>query len=114
MNQRLVLPLIAVLACLAAPVGAQNADFTETELQSFAVAAAAINEIATRWQPQVRASTDADTTRQLMEQVDNEMRQAVENTEGIDIDTYQGIMQAAQTDPVLKARIDGMIANLSD
>ena len=42
----------------------------------------------------------------MLQQVDIEMRQAIENTDGIGMEEYQTIMAAAQTDPALMSQLD--------
>jgi TolA-binding protein len=103
--------VMATAAALAMPIAA-SADtetFSDSQLQSFAVAVAAINEIALKWQPQVRAAESEDQAATMLEQADTEMRQAIENTEGIGLDEYQQIMEAAQADPELKSEIDALL-----
>ncbi len=99
---------VASVAMLTLPWSAiaQTASFSDGQLKSFAMAVAAINQIAEKWQPQVAAAQTEDQAAKMLEQVDIEMRQAIESTDGIGIDEYQTIMTAAQSDPALKSQID--------
>ncbi|MGI9492986.1 MAG: DUF4168 domain-containing protein [Geminicoccaceae bacterium] len=103
--------VICVATMSAAPwsATAQTSSFTDSQLRSFATAVAAINQIAERWQPQIQAAQTESQAAQMLEQVDVEMRQAIETTEGIGVDEYQTIMAAAQTDPTLKSHIEAFL-----
>ena len=103
--------VIGTAIALALPLSAhaQSAEFSAAQLQSFAVAVAAIDQIATKWQPQVQAATDENQAKAMIEQADSEMRQAIENSGSLSLEEFQNIMQAAQTDPGLKSRIDELV-----
>ncbi len=103
--------MVCMAALLALPLstGVQAEDFTESQLKSFVVAVAAINQIAEKWQPQVQAAQSEDQAAEMLQQVDTEMRQAIESTDGIGIDEYQSIMKAAQTDEALKSQIETLM-----
>jgi len=108
---RRIAAAMGAIAMLALPWSAiaQTANFSDGQLKSFATAVAAINQIAEKWQPQVAAAQSEDQAAEMLQQVDTEMRQAIEGTDGIGIDEYQTIMAAAQTDPALKSQIDTLL-----
>lgn len=103
--------VMCAAAILALPLSAiaQTSTFSDGQLKSFAMAVTAINQIAEKWQPQVQAAQTEDQAAAMLQQVDTEMRQAIDNTDGIGIDDYQSIMEAAQTDPALKGQIDALL-----
>ena len=49
----------------------------------------------------------------MAEQANQEMRAAVEGTEGMTVEEYQAIAQAAQADPQLMARLDEVFAQMA-
>jgi hypothetical protein len=96
----------AVLVLIGTQASIAQEAFTDAKLQSFASAVVAVNAIVERWRPQIQAApSDADKQR-MAEQANQEMRAAVEGTEGLSVEEYQAIAQAAQGDPQLMARID--------
>lgn len=104
--------IVAILA-LAMPAKTDAAEYSDGQLKSFVMAVLAINEIAEKWQPQVQAAESEDQAAEMLQQVDTEMRQAIEGTDGIGIDDYQSIMTDAQEDPELKSQIDGMLQEMA-
>jgi hypothetical protein len=112
-------PLRSWMICLLAalvlfgirPSTAEEA-FTDAKLQSFASAVIAVNAIVERWRPQIQAApSDADKQR-MAKQANDEMRAAVEGTEGISVEEYQAIAQSAQGDQQLMARIDKIFKDM--
>ena len=110
-----------LLSCLAAAlfmmVAAQAAsaaeEYSQAKLQSFASAVLAVNAIVEQWRPQIKgASSEADKQR-MAEQANQEMRAAVEGTEGMTVEEYQAIAQAAQADPQLMARLDEVFKSMA-
>jgi Domain of unknown function (DUF4168) len=69
----------------------------------------AVNAVVEQWRPQIQAAPSEADKQQMAEQANQEMRAAVAGTEGITVEEYQAIAQAAQTDPQLMARIDQVI-----
>ena len=81
-------------------------EYSDTKLQSFADAVLAVNAVVEQWRPQIQAAPSEADKQQMAEQANQEMRAAVEGTEGMTVEEYQAIAQAAQADPQLMARID--------
>jgi hypothetical protein len=103
---------IVLAAMLAAGGGAQLAAqeaYSDAKLESFVVAALAVNALIEHWGPQVEAAESDQQAEALARQAGEEMRTAVENTDGITVEDYQQIVDAAQSDPDLKGRIDGIL-----
>ena len=79
----------------AAPGSAQSAaSFTDDQLKGFAQAAVKIQIIS--------------------QQARVQMMQAVESIQGLDMDTYNGIVQQAQVDPALSARISQFMQDYAE
>lgn len=102
---------LAVIA-LAAPAGAQDADFSDVQIKSFAEAWTGINQLAEQWKPQVEAATSEDQAAEMLQQFEAEANQVIEQTDGIGSTEYQTIMEAAQADPALKERIYAMLQEM--
>jgi outer membrane murein-binding lipoprotein Lpp len=81
-------------------------EYSDAKLQSFADAVRAVNAVVEEWRPQIQAAPNEADARQMAEKANEEMRAAVAGTEGITIEEYQAIAQAAQADAQLMARID--------
>jgi Domain of unknown function (DUF4168) len=89
-----------------APLRAQSqTDISDAKLESFVVAALAVNELMQEWSPRIEGAQNEDEANTLRQQAQSEFVEAVEETDGITLDEYQTIGQAAQQDPELNARI---------
>jgi hypothetical protein len=109
----LTICLLAVLVLTGARASVAQDAFTDAKLHSFASAVVAVNAVVERWRPQIQAApSDADKQR-MAEQANKEMRAAVEGTEGLSVDEYQAIAQAAQGDPQLMARLDKVFKEMA-
>jgi hypothetical protein len=109
----------AALACaalaflaLAAPTPGGAADYTDGQLKSFAMAWTSINQLAERYKPQVEAAASEAQAVEMLEQFEAEVDQVIENTDGIGVQDYNNIIQAAQSDPALKERILAMLEEM--
>ena len=102
----LMICLLAVLVLIGARASAAEEEFSDAKLQSFASAVIAVNAIVERWRPQIEAASSEAEKQQMAEQANQEMRAAVEGTEGMSVDEYQAIAEAAQGDPQLMARLE--------
>jgi Domain of unknown function (DUF4168) len=108
----LMLALVAALA-LTGMRGAIAQEYSDAKLQSFASAVLAVNTLVEEWRPQIQAAeTDADRQK-LAEQANQEMRAAVDGTEGMSVEEYQAIAQAAQADTALMARLDQLFKEMA-
>jgi hypothetical protein len=96
-----------------APMAAPALDVTDETLQSFAVAFLQVAEISQEYQPQLESAASPEEQDQVRIEAGERMIQAVEQADGITVDEYQGILQAAQTDPELAQRINTQIAQLA-
>jgi hypothetical protein len=99
----LALALSLGLATASAPRA--QTDFSDAKLESFVVAAIAVDEKIQEWNPRIQAAQSEEEATQLREQASNEVLETINGTEGMSVDEYQQIGQAAQADPALAARI---------
>lgn len=89
-----------------APLHAQSqTEVSDAKLESFVLAALAVNKLMEEWSPRIQGAQNEDEANTLRQQAQSEFVEAVEQTEGITLDEYQMIGQAAQQDPALNARI---------
>lgn len=96
-----------------APVAPQDApevtpeaspEVTEDLLAAFVTAAVEVALVAETYGARIEAAEDADRGA-LAEAAQAEMRRAVEDTEGISVEQYVAIAEAAQRDEALNQRI---------
>jgi hypothetical protein len=109
----LTICLLAVLVLTGARASVAQEAFTDAKLQSFASAVVAVNAIVERWEPQIQAASSDTDKQQMVEKAQQEMRAAVEGTEGLTVEEYQAIGQAAQGDPQLQARIGQLFKEMT-
>jgi hypothetical protein len=104
-------PPAAPTAPQAAPAtpGAPTADFTDEKLRSFAMAFIEVDKVNRTFSEQVEAAPSDTEKQELREEAGRKMVEAVEGTDGITAEEYGSIMNAAQADPELVARIQTMI-----
>lgn len=101
-----VTSVVAALLLTGAQASLAGEEYSDSKLQSFADAVLAVNAIVEQWRPQIQAAPSESDAEKMAQQANEEMRAAVAGTEGITVEEYQEIAQAAQTDPQLMARID--------
>lgn len=88
-------------------------EFTEDTLQSFAVAFLQVDEINKTYTPRLQEAATPEEQQQIQEEASQEMVTAVENADGITVQEYTSIMQAAQADPDLAQRLTQYIGEAS-
>jgi Domain of unknown function (DUF4168) len=109
----LMICLLAALCLTSGRAGIAAEEYSDAKLQSFASAVMAVNAVVERWRPQIQAAPSEADKQQLAEQAHQEMRAAVDGTEGMSVDEYQRIAQAAEADGALMARIDQALRQMA-
>jgi prophage tail gpP-like protein len=104
-----VISLLAALFLTGAQPLLAAEEYSDAKLQSFVDAVLAVNAVVEQWRPQIQTAPNEADAQQMAQQANEEMRAAVAGTEGITVEEYQAIAQAAQADPQLMARIDQAI-----
>jgi hypothetical protein len=98
---------LALALAASGPLWAQaQPEFSDQQLESFVVAAIAVDEVIREWNPRIQAAEDDAEAAQLREQANAELVEVITRTEGMTIEEYQEIGRAAQADPDLAARIN--------
>ena len=87
----------------------QTAEFQQAELEAFARAVLAVAEVRDTYAVRFQAAEDETAQQSLLQEANTEMRGAVEETDGITVERYVAISEAALTDQVLSDRIATLI-----
>lgn len=87
----------------------ETANFSDAELQSFVEAASDIAEIRQEFAAEIQGAQDGDQVKQLQEQALSEMRAAIDATDGIDVEQYNAIGAASQSDAEVNDRLTAMM-----
>lgn len=83
-------------------------EYDDETLSKFLTAAFSVNEVRDTYVERIQsAASDADRE-EIAREANREMSEAVEAVEGIDVETYNEISMAAQSDQELNARIMAM------
>ena len=107
MKKLLLTAAFAFALAASGPVWAQaQPEFSDQQLESFVVAAIAVDEVIREWNPRIQAAEDDAQAAELREQANAELVEVITQTDGITIEDYQEIGRAAQADPDLAARIN--------
>lgn len=104
---------VAALCLCGAQPSLAGEQYSDAKLQSFADAVLAVNAVVEQWRPQIQGAPNETGAEQMAQEANEEMRAAVAGTEGITVDEYQQIAQAAQTDAQLMARIDQVLQGMA-
>ena len=87
----------------------QAASVDDAKLKSFAVAFLEVTKVTRSYQPMIEAADTPDAQKQLREEASQKMVETVNDAQGISVEEYNMIIQAAQTDPELAQRINSRI-----
>lgn len=79
--------------------------YSDEQLASFAAAAERVQALNSKWIPQIAEAQNESEGAQLREQALQEMEQAVRD-EGLTVEEYNGIYDAAQRDPAVMQQIE--------
>ncbi len=99
------LALGLVLALSTPSIALAQAQFPSEKLDSFVAAAISVEQLIQEWSPKIEGAADQQAAESLRQQANEELAQAIERTDGITVDEYRQIAQAARTDPGLSQRL---------
>jgi len=91
--------------------GATELEISDAELEKAAEAYAEITEISGEFQQSVQQTQDPEERQQLQIAANERMIQAVEDT-GLDVETYNRIMQQVRADEELKRKFEEKLQNI--
>lgn len=83
-------------------------DITEQQLDQFAEAALAVNQIGRKYASELQAAEDESAAQEIRVQAQEEMMQAVEN-EGLSVEEYNAIYAAAENDQEINSAIQALL-----
>lgn len=106
MKTKLRILALALGLGLATSAAHAQAEFSDGKLESFVVAAIAVDQKVQEWSPRIEAAQNEQEAAELREQASDEVLETIDGTEGMSVDEYQQIGQAAQADPQLATRIN--------
>ncbi|TVR83724.1 MAG: DUF4168 domain-containing protein [Rhodospirillales bacterium] len=112
-----ILALVVALGLGTVPAMAQDygasveANYSEEELRSYAAAAIEVQRINETFQPQLQAAETPEEVQAVREQATGQMVEAVED-EGLSVDRYNQIFQAAQADPEVAEQISRYVQEM--
>jgi len=86
------------------PQPAVPSEFSLSEIETFADAAVEVRQVQQDFDTQVQGAQDAEEIEELQQQAQQDAEQAIEGN-GLSVDEYNAIVQAANQDPQLYAMI---------
>jgi len=86
------------------PQPAVPSEFSLSEIETFADAAVEVRQVQEEFDAQVQGAQDAEEIEELQQQAQQDAQQAIEGN-GLSVDDYNAIVQAANQDPQLYAMI---------
>lgn len=108
-----VLALAWTALVITGPGGQAAEVWSDAKLRSFVNVVQAVNEVLEKWQPRIAAATSDDQLQSMTAQANAEMDKAIADIGDITPAEYRTLAQAAQNDPALMARIEGLLAGLA-
>jgi hypothetical protein len=103
----LTIVTLALALVASGSVWAQTqTDFTDQKLDSFVVAAIAVDEVIREWNPRIEDAENAEQAARLREEANGALVETIARTDGITLDESQAIGEAAQSDQDLATRIN--------
>lgn len=115
MRARFLLPLISLLAVLAASLPAAPralaqeavpaAALTDDKLHAFIIAALKVGDLIDQWSPKIEAAKTPEEQDKLKQQANNELVAAIHSSGDLTLPEYRAISTAAENDPALQERI---------
>lgn len=88
---------------------APDMQFDEADLESFADAAMKVMALRQTFDVRLQAAEDEGEQQALVQQAQQEMTAAIEETDGMDVETYTAIGDAAQSNQALSQRVIALI-----
>ena len=90
----------------------QAAQYSDSKLRSFAVAALDVREVIADWRPKIEQAEDKAAAEELRRQANGELVAAIEDAEGISVQEYQQIVKDVRSDKKLYERLQGIVTEV--
>lgn len=84
---------------------APQVDVSAEEIEEVAVLFVEIGEVRTEYQSRLRDADDSEKARAIQQEMQNKITQTIDEFEGLSVERYDKIVQAAQADDELKEKI---------
>ncbi len=88
--------------------GSANGDPADQKLEAFIEAAAAVDGVTATWQTRIVGADDQEAD-VLRHQANDEIRESIEQVEGISFAEYREIRRAIAADPEMLARVTAIM-----
>ena len=88
-----------------APEPRSESAISDEKLSAFVTAGINVSEVSARYRQQIDSAEDEATRQRLREEQTDAVLETVEQTEGISVEEYVAIIEAAQADETLNERI---------
>ena len=115
-RNRIAPALAAAMLAMAAPIGsaalaeqAPAMTIEDDQLAAFVTALQAVDALEQQYSATLAEAESESERESLIEEANEAMADAIEETPGITLDQYIAIMQQAQSDPELTQRIMGKL-----
>lgn len=92
------------------PAGAPADDYSEQTLESYAAAVMKVQEVDRAWQPRIQQAEDQQQAEAMASEATNEMIGEIE-AQGLSVQEYNAITEAAEQDKQLYDRIIALLAD---
>ncbi|MDJ0943518.1 MAG: DUF4168 domain-containing protein [Kiloniellales bacterium] len=102
--------VLAALLFLAGPLANAQAQgsFDDQKLEAFVVAVVKVDSLIDSWAPKIRSAESQEQAEAMNKQANAELRQAIEETDGITVDEYKAISDALSRDLDLMSRVEAI------
>lgn len=105
-------PMVAITAQGAAAQSAES--YSSEELDIFTNALLEVAEVRQKYTPMLQGAETQDEEAAIVQEANAEIMQVIEDTDGITVDRYTEIAQAANEDQELNQRIIERVQSLDD
>lgn len=104
----------AALAQNQQPQQAPDVDVDDEEIERIAQVYVEIEEVRQSYQPQFQETEDPEEAQALQQELQQEINQVIEDTEGLTVERYDTVIQAAQADDELYNKLIAAIEEASN
>lgn len=98
--------LLSLLLFFAAlPQATAQEAIDDQKLEAFVAAVIKVDRLIDQWTPKIQNAENREEAAALNQQANDELKQAIEETDGISVPEYQQISQALRENPELLTRM---------
>ncbi len=111
-----LVPRLTIVALLALAVigltiqlGSADDEIEDQKLEAFINAALAVDNVMDKWQPRIIQEKETNKAEALHSQANAEIKQTIEQAQGISYDEYQEIRRVIASDPNMLERVTAIM-----